>query len=235
MKAILLCGGQGTRLRPYTYNIPKPMLPLGKKPILEYVIRNLKANGVSEFYLTVGYLKDQIIGYFGDGKKLGVKIHYVEEKEAMNTAGSTLPIKDLMNDTFVVQMGDHLSRIIVKKMIESHKKSGAIATIGFKRSGVPLDYGIAHLDEKGMVKDFAEKPIVTNLINAGIYVFEPEIFEYIKMKEDFAKNVFPRLLDAKKPINSYVFDDFWLDIGHTEEYEEMNRAISIIELVTELE
>ncbi len=235
MKAILLCGGQGTRLRPYTYNIPKPMLPLGRKPILEYVIRNLKANGVSEFFLTVGYLKEQIMGYFGDGKKLGVKIHYVEEKEALNTAGSTLPVKDLMKETFVVQMGDHLSRINVRKMVELHKKSGCIATIGFKRQGIPLDYGVAHIAAEGTVKDFQEKPIVTNMINAGIYVFEPSIYDYINPKEDFAKNVFPRLLAEKKPINSYIFDDFWLDIGHTEEYEEMNRAISIIELVTELE
>ncbi len=235
MKAILLCGGQGARLRPYTYNIPKPMLPLGRKPILEYVIRNLKSNGVIEFYLTVGYLKSQITGYFGDGKKLGVKIHYVEEKEALNTAGSTLPVKGMMKETFVVQMGDHLSRINVKKMLESHKKAGCIATIGFKRQGIPLDYGVAHINSDGTVKDFAEKPIVTNFVNAGIYAFEPEIFGYIKPKEDFAKDVFPRMLSAKKPVNSYIFDDFWLDIGHTEEYEEMNRAISIIELVTELD
>lgn len=235
MKAILLCGGQGTRLRPYTYNIPKPMLPLGRKPILEYVIRNLKANGVTEFFLTVGYLKERIMEYFGEGKKLGVKIHYVEEKEAQNTAGSILALKGNMKETFVVQMGDHLSRINVKKMIEQHRKSGCVASIGFKRAGVPLDYGIAHVGEDGMVKDFQEKPIVTNLINAGLYVFEPSIYDYIQPKEDFARNVFPRLLSSGKKINSYVFDDFWLDIGHTEEYEEMNRAISIIELVTELE
>ena len=235
MKAILLCGGQGTRLRPYTYSIPKPMLPLGKRPILEYVVRNLKSHGIKEIYLTVGYLKEQIISHFGNGSKIGVKINYAEEKEEQNTAGSIIALKEKMKETFVVQMGDHLSRVNLQKMVAFHKKQGGIATIAFKRQGIPLEYGVAHLDAKGHVSSFKEKPIVENLINAGIYIFEPEVFKYIKPKEDFAKNVFPRLMQSGQKINGYVFDDYWLDIGRTADYEKLNEIISIIEMVTELE
>ena len=235
MKAFILCGGQGTRLRPYTYTIPKPMLPLGRKPILEYVIRNLKANGITDIVLTVGYLKESIKSYFGDGSKLGVKITYSEEKDEQGTAGSLHPLAASAKGTFIVQMGDHLSRVNLKKVIEFHKKQGGIATVAFKRQGVPLEYGVAHVDAAHHVTAFKEKPIVENLVNAGIYVFEPEIFDFIKPKDDFAKNVFPRLMDSGKKINAYVFDDYWLEIGRTSDYEKISELVSIVELVMALE
>jgi mannose-1-phosphate guanylyltransferase len=231
MKAFILCGGQGTRLRPYTYSIPKPMLPLGRKPILEYIIRNLKKNGVTEVCLTVGYLKERIKDYFGDGSKLGVKITYNEEKDPLGTAGCILPVAHIIKGTFIVHAGDHFSRLNVKKMLEFHKKQGGIATVAFKRAGVPLEYGIAHVDETHHVTSFKEKPIVENLINASVYIFEPEILNYIKPKEDFAKNVFPRLMADKKKINAFVFDDYWLDIGRTSDYEKINELVSVVELV----
>jgi mannose-1-phosphate guanylyltransferase/phosphomannomutase len=230
-KAFVLCGGKGTRLRPYTYSIPKPMLPLGRKPILEFVIDNLKANGITDIYLTVGYLREQIKDYFGDGRRFGVRLHYSMESEQMNTAGSILPLRKEANETFVVVMGDHLSTINLRNMLAYHKKRGAIATIGLKRQGVPLEYGIAHVDERGFVKDFQEKPIVENLVNAAIYVFEPEIFKYISEKDDFAKNVFPKMLAKKEKIASYIFQEYWMDIGRTQDYEQMNKLISTTDLV----
>lgn len=235
MKAIILCGGQGTRLRPYTYSIPKPMLPVGKRPIIEYVLRNLKANGVTEAYLTVGYLGDVIERHFASGSYMGMKIHVVKEETEMGTAGSILPLREKMKDTFIVQMGDHLSRIDSKKMLQFHKKQGGIATLGFKRQGVPLEYGIAHVDAQGHVSDFREKPTLENLINAGVYIFEPKIFDYIKERDDFAKGVFPRLMEAGHKINAHIFDEYWLDIGRVNDYEKMNEFISIIEMVTDLE
>ncbi len=231
MKAFILCGGQGTRLRPYTYTIPKPMLPLGRKPILEYVIRNLKRNGITDLVLTVGYLKEQIIDYFGDGSEWGVKISYAQEKDEQGTAGSILSHASEVKGTFVVVAGDHFSRVSIKKMLDFHKKQGGIATVAFKRAGVPLEYGIAHVDGSGRVSAFQEKPIITNLVNSSLYVFEPEIFKYIKPKEDFAKNVFPRLMASKGKINAYVFDDYWLDIGRTSDYDKINEMISVFELV----
>jgi NDP-sugar pyrophosphorylase family protein len=228
-KAIVLCGGKGTRLRPYTYSIPKPMLPLGKRPILEYVVQSLKDNGITEMVFTVGYLKEQITGHFGDGKKFGVKISYSEEEKEQNTAGSVKPLQGKFSEPFVVLMGDHLSLLDIKKMLKFHKESGGIATIALKRQGIPLEYGIAHVDGT-RITSFQEKPIIQNLVNSGVYVFEPEIFKYISTGDDFAKDVFPKLLADKKKISGFVFDSYWLDIGRTTDYEQMNQMISVIEL-----
>src|SRR3989338_4008775 len=139
-RAIVLCGGKGTRLRPYTYTMPKPMLPLGKKPILEYVLSTLRNAGITDVTLAVGYLHEHIKGYFGDGKKFGMKLSYAVEK-----------------------------------------KEGGIATVALNRKGIPLEYGVADLEGSRIVR-FREKPIVENLVNSGVYVFEPKIFSY--MKED---------------------------------------------------
>jgi mannose-1-phosphate guanylyltransferase/phosphomannomutase len=228
--AFVLCGGKGTRLRPYTYSIPKPMLPLGKRPILEFVIGNLANSGVTDLVLAVGYLSEQIISHFGDGSKFGVKITYSKENEEQNTAGAILAKKGMATGTFVVVMGDHLTNVSISELLSCHKKSGCIATIGLKKTGVPLDYGIAHLRPDGKISDFSEKPIVENLVNAGVYAFEPEILDYIKPKDDFAKNVFPSLLSAKKDINSYVFDSYWVDIGRMEDYESIHKTISILDI-----
>ena len=230
MKAIVLCGGKGTRLRPYTYTIPKPMLPLGKKPILQYVLASLKRAGVTEAYLTVGYLHEQIEDYFKEGNKMGIKLHYSIEKSEMGTAGSILPLEKKMDAPFVVMMGDHLSNLDIAAVIAAHKKSGNIATIALNKKGVPLEYGVADLDASGNVERFREKPIVENYVNTGVYVFEPEIFKYIKPGEDFANNVFPRLLESGKKIGGFVFTDYWLDIGRTTDYESINQYISVIDL-----
>lgn len=235
MKAVLLCGGVGTRLRPYTYSVPKPMLKLGGKPILEYVIKNLKKYDTAEIYLTVGYLKKQFMDYFGDGSKFGVNIYYKEEDEALNTAGSIMDLSENISDTFLVQMGDHLSNINIRKMLDAHKKSGNLATIAFKKQGIPIDYGIAEIDSSMHVIEFKEKPTFQNFINSGIYIFEPEIFKYIKPKDDFAKQVFPRLMKGGQKINAYVFDEYWIDIGHAKDYEKLNEHISLMELVSSLE
>ncbi|MEM3399489.1 MAG: nucleotidyltransferase family protein [Candidatus Micrarchaeia archaeon] len=230
MKAFVLCGGKGTRLRPYTYSIPKSMLPLGDKPILEFVINNLHKQGITDITLTVGYLKEQIKEYFGDGGKFGVKIRYLEEEKEMNTAGSIKAAEKDVKETFLVLMGDHLTNINFRKMVNFHKKHGGIATIGLKRQGLPLEYGIAKIDANSRIVEFEEKPIIQNLINAGIYVFEPEIFGYIEVGLDFARDVFPKLLRDKKGIYGYVFDEYWMDIGRIHDYEHANQIISMVSL-----
>ncbi len=232
-KVFVLCGGKGTRLRPLTYTIPKPMLPVGKKPILEFVIRNLKKNGFSDIILAVGYLKEQIKAHFGDGSKLGVKIDYLKEEKELGTAGSILAGKTAAKDSFLVVMGDHLTNANVRKLLEAHKKSNCIASIALKKQGVPLEYGVAKVSN-GSISSFEEKPIIENYVNAGMYAFEPEIFNYIKDGSDFAQDVFPALLKAKKKINAFVFEDeFWMDIGRTADYEEINRIMSIMEMTKE--
>jgi len=229
VKAIVLCGGKGTRLRPYTYTIPKPMLPLGKKPLLEYVLSSLRQAGITEAYLAVGYLHEQIEKYFGEGKQVGMKLHYSVETAELGTAGSIIPLMGKMDDTFVVMMGDHLSNLDISKVVEFHKKRKAIATIALNKKGVPLEYGVADLNGDDIMR-FREKPIVENYVNTGVYVFEPEIFEYIKPREDFANDVFPRLLEKKLKVCGYVFSDYWLDIGRTTDYEHINQFISVIDL-----
>lgn len=233
-KAIVLCGGKGTRLRPYTYTIPKPMLPLGKKPILEYVLASLRMGGITEAYLATGYLHEQIEEYFGDGSRVGMKLHYSVEKEELGTAGSILPLREKMDGPFVVMMGDHLSNVKIADIIGFHGRNKAMATIALNRKGVPLEYGVADLEGERIVR-FREKPIVENYVNTGVYVLEPGIFGHIRQKEDFAADVFPRLLGKNERINGYVFSDYWLDIGRTTDYEHINQFISVIELALKVQ
>lgn len=233
MKVFVLAGGEGTRLKPYTYSTPKPMLMLGGKPIIEYALENIKRAGFKEVTITAGYLHEKIQAYFGDGKKMGMNIEYSIEKERMNTAGSILPHKEKVNDTFVVLMGDQITNIDITDMIEHHKKSGALATIALYKQKMPLEYGVAEVNE-GQITGFKEKPLLEHLYNTAIYVFEPEIFDYIKEKEDFAKNVIPRLLSEKKKIAAYVFDEVWFDIGRVSDYERFVELFSLMRLLKDL-
>ena len=234
MKAFVLCGGQGTRLRPYTYSIPKPMLRLGRKPILQYVVENLKLNGFDDLVLTVGYKKEKIMEYFGDGKKFGAKIEYADEDEPKNTAGSIIGYKGKVRESFLVVMGDHLTDINLKKMMEAHRKSGAIATVALTKQEMQLEYGIVGLKGDD-IAEFTEKPKYDLFINTAIYAFEPAIFDYIKEKEDFAKHVFPRLIAAKKKIHSYTFEEYWIDVGRVSDYERLNEFIKVMTLLKNLD
>ncbi|HID72508.1 TPA: nucleotidyltransferase family protein [Candidatus Micrarchaeota archaeon] len=234
MKAFVLCGGEGTRLRPYTYTVPKPMLPIAGKPIVQYVLENLMRAGIKDFTLTLGYLAEQFEEYFKNGKELGVKIEHAVEDEKLNTAGSVLPHKDKVKGTFVVVMGDHITNIDVKKMLSEHKNSGAVVSIALLRKKIPLQFGIAQVDGSGLVTTFREKPLIEYLYNVAIYVCEPEIFNYINEKEDFAQDVFPRILENGGKINSFIFDGVWFDIGQVSEYERLNEEFQTAQLLKDL-
>ena len=229
MKAFVLAGGEGTRLRPYTYNVPKPMLMLGGRPILQFVIENLKRAGITDITLTIGYKSEQFKEYFGDGSRLGLKLDYAVETEKMNTAGSITPFSGKVKETFLVVMGDHLTDIDLSEMVRQHRKSGCIATIALYHAKIPLEYGVANV-EKGNVVGFTEKPLLHYHYNTAIYVFEPKIFDYIKGREDFAKDVFPRMLKAGEKINAYVFDSVWYDIGRVSDYERLQEQFNVIKL-----
>jgi NDP-sugar pyrophosphorylase family protein len=233
MKTFILAGGEGTRLRPYTYSAPKPMLMLGGKPILEYMIANLRRFGMKDLIVTSGYKAGQISDYFGDGSKFGVKMEYAVEKEKMNTAGSIAPYKGKVKETFVVVMGDQLTNIDMAEMLKSHKKSNAVATIALYHAKMPLEYGVAKV-EAGKVISFAEKPLLEHNYNTAIYIFEPEIFDYIKGKEDFAKDIFPRLISAGKPINAFVFEGVWFDIGRVGDYERFVELFNVVRLLQDV-
>ncbi len=225
MEAFILCGGKGTRLRPYTYKLPKPMLPLGGKPILEHMLDHLKSGGITEITLFTGYLKETIRGYFGDGRKFGLKLSYVEEEEERGTAGALLHA-ERPTDTFLVTMGDHLSDFNINEMLASHRKSGCIATMAVLDFETQIEYGVVRIAPDGKVKGFDEKPRLKHSINTGIYILEPKIFGYMKEKEDFANNVFPRLLRSGECINTYTMTGYWHDIGNIEDYKKMSERLN---------
>lgn len=219
---IILCGGKGLRMRPLTLTKPKPLLVVGDKTVLEYIIANLKKNGIEKIILTVGYLREKIMRYFKDGKKFGITIEYLEEKEEQNTAGSILPLKGKINAYFVVMMGDQITNIDLNKMMKFHEENKGIATIAVKKKQFPLEYGIIEA-EGNVVVGFKEKPVLENYINTAIYIFSPRILEFIKEKEDFAKDVFPRLLKEKEKIVIYPMEEEWIDIGRIKDYEELKK------------
>ncbi|MCK4319777.1 nucleotidyltransferase family protein [Candidatus Micrarchaeota archaeon] len=234
MKAFVLCGGTGTRLRPYTYTIPKSMLPLGSKPILYYVLKNLKTHGVKDIILSVGYLKEQIMDYFGDGRSMGVKIKYLEEDKPLGTAGALTLFEGNPGSHFFVLMGDQLTNVNLSEMERFHKDKGNIATIALKKRETPMEYGVAEINNEAEIRRFREKPIMEYLINTGIYLFSKEVLPYLEPGKDFAMDVFPKIIKEKKPISGYVFTDYWMDIGRLREYEKTNDLISIIDLVNDL-
>jgi len=170
MKALIVCGGKGTRLRPYTHTIPKPMLMLGRKPILEYTIQHFKSEGFTDIILAVGHLHEQIVDYFGDGKKFGVKIQYSIEEEELGDAGSIKNAENLLKgeEHFLVEMGDHLTNLDYRRLVDFHMKNKPLATIGLKRMGTPFQYGTAAINDKFEVVEFKEKPIIEHLVNAAI-------------------------------------------------------------------
>jgi len=233
MKAMVLCGGKGTRLRPYTHKLPKSMLLLGKKPILEYIIEYLKRQGVEEVILTVGHLKEVILEHFGDGSEFGIKIDYSIESDESGTAGSVkLAMQNFQqNEDFIVTMGDQLTNVNLTKFMETHKKKGVIASIALKKIGIPFQYGTAETKD-GHIVGFEEKPIITKTINSGIYALNPEITEYMPDKGDFARDVFPSILRDNRKLGAYIFDDYWMDIGQLHDYESANETISLIDLIT---
>ncbi len=233
MKAVILCGGKGTRLRPYTHSIPKPMLRLGRKPLLEYIVEYLAREGVTEIVMTVGHLKEQIMDYFKDGAAYGVKISYSVEEDELGTAGSVKNAlkKFRQDDDFLVAMGDQLTSLSLKGLMDYHKKHGAALTIALKQTGIPFQYGTAEINDKGEITGFKEKPIIQNLINVGIYALSPKAAGYLPDKGDFALDVFPKMMREKQKLCGFVFDDYWIDVGSLHDYEHVNQIFSLTDLV----
>ncbi|WP_411680360.1 sugar phosphate nucleotidyltransferase [Clostridium thailandense] len=224
MKAIIMAGGEGTRLRPLTCNIPKPMMPIMDKPVMEYTVDLLKKNGITDIGVTLQYLPDEIINYFGDGREFGVNIRYFIEKNPLGTAGSVKNAEGFLNDSFIVISGDALTDIDLSKAIAYHKKKGSISTLVLKEVPVPLEFGVVVTDNDGKVTGFLEKPswseVFSDKVNTGIYILEPEIFSYYKenQKFDFSNDLFPILLSEKRPMYGYVAEGYWCDIGNIEQF-----------------
>ncbi|NLY74430.1 MAG: NTP transferase domain-containing protein [Firmicutes bacterium] len=226
MKAVIMAGGKGTRLRPLTCNKPKPMAPIVNRPMMEHILYLLKKHGFNEVLVTLFYLPELIRNYFGDGSEFGMKIRYSLEETPLGTAGSVKKIIDELNDTFLVISGDALTDFNLKEAIKFHRDKKAKATIVLTKVSNPLEYGVVITDQNGAVKRFLEKPgwgeVFSDTVNTGIYVLEPEIFDLFEHgKEfDFSKNLFPLLLEKGELICGYVADGYWSDIGNLEQYRQ---------------
>ncbi|MEO0258713.1 MAG: sugar phosphate nucleotidyltransferase [candidate division WOR-3 bacterium] len=226
MKCIIMAGGFGTRIRPLTMNIPKPMLPLVNKPILERIVHHLKKHGIDDIIMLLYFQPEIIKNYFGDGSDFGVKINYVVPSEDFGTAGACKMAEPYIGDSreVLVISGDLLTDYDLTKMREFHRKKSAFVTIGLTRVHDPLQFGIVITDEEARIVKFLEKPtwgeVFSDTINTGIYILEREVFESIPSGTsfDYSKDLFPKLLEAGKPLYGFVGKGYWKDIGDPDAY-----------------
>jgi mannose-1-phosphate guanylyltransferase len=231
MKALFLAGGMGTRLKPLTDNLPKPMVPMMAKPLLERNMMKLKECGVDEIILSTCYKPQKIEEYFGDGTKLGLKIHYICEDFPLGTGGAIKNTEEFFDDTFIIFNADILCDINMKEMIEFHKEKGAAVTIAVTQVENPSAYGVIEYNENLFAESFTEKPalaeIKSNYINAGIYIFEPKVLDEIPGMQvvSLERETFPLLLEKGYPIAVYRSDAYWIDIGTIEKYNQAHLDI----------
>ena len=224
MKAVIMAGGEGTRLRPLTSNQPKPMLPMANIPMMEHVVNLLRQHGFEEIVVTVAFMANAIRTYFGDGSEFGVRMVYATESTPLGTAGSVRNARDELDERFLVLSGDVLTDIDLAQVVAFHEERGGLATLALKAVDNPLEFGIVITSEDGAIERFLEKPtwgqVFSDTINTGIYVLEPEIFDFIPegVPVDFSADSFPRALAAGKPLYGYVADGYWEDVGTLEAY-----------------
>ncbi|WP_035845230.1 mannose-1-phosphate guanyltransferase [Kitasatospora azatica] len=226
MKAVVMAGGEGTRLRPMTSSMPKPLLPVANRPIMEHVLRLLKRHGLTDTVVTVQFLASLVKNYFGDGEELGMNLSYANEEVPLGTAGSVKNAEDaLRDDSFLVISGDALTDFDLSDLIAFHRSKGALVTVCLTRVPNPLEFGITIVDDEGRVERFLEKPtwgqVFSDTVNTGIYVMEPEVFDYVAAgtSVDWSSDVFPQLLKEGKPVFGYVAEGYWEDVGTHESYQ----------------
>ncbi len=224
MKAVIMAGGEGSRLRPLTCDLPKPMVPVMNRPIMEHIINLLKSHGITEIGVTLMYLPQKIKDYFGSGSSLGVNLHYFTEDTPLGTAGSVHNASEFLDETFIVISGDALTNMDLTEAFRFHKMKKSLATLVLTRVTVPLEYGVVLTNEQSAITGFLEKPswgeVFSDTVNTGTYILEPEIFNYYKkgQKFDFSQDLFPLLLKNKQPMYGFITSDYWCDIGDLKAY-----------------
>ncbi len=229
MKACIMCGGAGTRLRPLTFERPKPSIPLLNKPSVGHLVDHLSANGFNDIVITLGYLGRNIEEYLEDGAKFGVEIHYIRERKKLGTAGSVKNAENALGGgPFLVVGGDHVMDFNLHEFYQFHRKNDSMLTVGVMSIDDPREYGILDIDVNNRVHRFREKPssgeIFSNLASTGIYMCDPELFSYIpKERFDFAKDLFPKLLSSHDPMSAWMARGHWNDIGNATAYRQASR------------
>jgi NDP-sugar pyrophosphorylase family protein len=225
MEAVILAGGKGTRLHPYTAEIPKPLVTVGDTPIIEILLRQMKKCGVTKVHVAVNHLAHLIMAVLGDGERLGVDIVYSHEKKALSTVGPIKLIKNLP-EHFIVANGDILTALDFNTLFHHHVSSQAIITVATHRRISKIDYGVMELGENGSLTGFREKPEYTFTVSMGVYVFSREILKLVPSERKFGfDDLMFTLLEHKERVNLFPFNGYWLDIGRPEDYELANADI----------
>ncbi|HOP74550.1 MAG TPA: mannose-1-phosphate guanyltransferase [Bacillota bacterium] len=226
MKAVIMAGGKGTRLRPLTCNKPKPMVPIANRPMMEHIVNLLRKHHFDDVMVTLFYLGESIENYFGDGSQFGLRMRYFTEEKPLGTAGSVKNGADFLDETFLVISGDALTDIDLEAAVAFHKEKGSLATLVLTRVDNPLEYGVVITDAEGRIRRFLEKPgwgeVFSDTVNTGIYILEPEVLNYFNKGQvfDFSKDLFPLLLAKGEPMYGYVASGYWSDIGNLEQYRQ---------------
>jgi NDP-sugar pyrophosphorylase family protein len=219
MKAVILAGGKGTRLAPYTKILPKPLMPIGDMPILEVLLRQMKAFGIEEVIITVGHLSELLKAFFQDGSQWGLHLRYSYEEKPLGTAGP-LSLVDGLDDTFLVANGDVLTNLRLCELVEFHQQNKAIATIASHCRQVKIDFGVIEWDKKPQIGNYIEKPSIDYMVSMGIYVFEPAVLTFIPKGRylDFP-DLIKILIGAGEKVVGYPFEGYWQDLGRPDDYE----------------
>ncbi len=232
MKAVVMAGGEGSRLRPITANRPKPLVPIANRPIIEHIFELLKRHGITEIVTTLHYLADEIQTTYGDGRELGLDIRYSVEDTPLGTAGSVKQAERWLRDgTFIIISGDALTDCDLTEALRFHREKGSLATIVLKRVPNPLEFGVVITDDDGRVQRFLEKPswseVFSDTVNTGIYILEPEIFAAMDSRRnyDWSQNIFPQLLREGKPLYGFVMEGYWADVGSLSQYRDVQEQL----------
>ncbi len=229
MKAVILAGGKGTRLKPYTSVIPKPLVPVGERAILEILITRLRKLGIDELYICVNHFAEIIMAFFGDGKKFGLKINYSLEDKPLSTVA---PIKLIANlpANFLVMNGDLLTDLDFGALYDYHLKNSALLTVSTYQRKTKIDFGVIDVDHASKVATgFREKPEYSFDVSMGVYAMNRKVLDYVPASESFGfDNLMLALLAAKEPVKIYPYTGYWLDIGRPDDYEKANEEIDLL-------
>jgi NDP-sugar pyrophosphorylase family protein len=220
MRAVILAGGKGSRLAPYTKILPKPLMPIGDMPILEILLRQMKRAGVDDVVLTVGHLAELMCTFFQDGRRMGIKINYSYEEHPLGTAGP-LSLVEGLNDTFLVANGDVLTALDLCALVDYHRSKGAIATIASHARNVKINYGVIETNDVSEINGYIEKPTYHFFVSMGIYVFEPRVMSYIDYNQYLdLPDLVLKLIAAGERVLCYPYDGYWMDLGRADDYEQ---------------
>ena len=220
MKAVIIAGGLGTRLRPLTNNTPKPMLPIGEKPILEHLVNWTKKGGIKSVILCVSYLRESIEDYFGDGEKFGVKIEYAISKKQLATAGQLKTAEKFIDDDFVCMYGDSIFNFSLRSMIKQHSIKKPFVTMSLNEYKTTLPYGVIETSKKGKVVNWNEKPEIKANVNMGCYIMNPQVFNLIPKNKSYGMDDVIKKTMKKNTVNSFITKKGFTDIGNKESYKQ---------------